>query len=316
MKGLEVHFVKVTECLVSRGWGLAFDQPDELGLHYVLGGSGQMIIGDNPPISLVPHALIVTPRDQAFIIEVPTDLGRPQIAEGRWQRFAPDARQKLVAGNGKPALQLVSSSFSASISGSIHLLSVIIDPIVEQFDAVDRLDRELKCALAELLALEMGATALASALTKQVLVKLFRRSLSSLNLWVERFAALGDPQIAQAFAEMAARPGARHTVQTLSRKAGLSRSVFMTRFTAAFGSPPMTALRQLRMRHAAFLLATGNRSIDQVANEVGYSNHSGFLRAFRKIFEDDRSENHVASGQTTTKQPSEAGCEIWVDSCR
>lgn len=316
MKALEVHFVKLTECRISHGWRFAFDQPDELGLHYVLGGSGQMIIGDNPPISLVPHTLIITPRDQPFVIDIPDDGGRLQTTEGHWQRFDPDPHRKLVAGNGKPALELVCGYFSASISGSVYLPSVVTDPIVEQFVADDQLDRELKCALAELLALEIGAAAVASALTKQVLVRLFRRSLNSPNLWVERFAALNDPQVAQAFAEMATRPGASHTVQALSRMVGLSRSVFMARFSAAFGSPPMTVLRQLRMRHAAFLLATSHRSIDEVSNKVGYSNRSSFFRAFQKTLNDDATEHHAALVRTTIEHPDAACCEGQVGTCR
>jgi AraC family transcriptional activator of mtrCDE len=316
MRALEVHSVQLTECLISPGWRLAFDQPGELGLHYVLGGGGQMIIGNNPPINLIPHTLIITPQSQPFVVEVPAEEERPQTAERRWPKFDPDPRRKLVAGEGKPALQLVCGCFSASISGSIDLLSAIADPIVEQFDANDGLDRELKCALAELLAREIGATAVTSALAKQVLVKLFRRSLTSPNLWVERFAVLNDPQIAQAFTEMTARPGAPHTVQRLSRMVGLSRSVFMVRFAAAFGKPPMTVLRKLRMRHAASLLATNNRSIDQVSCEVGYASRSSFFRAFRKTYKDDPIDARVASHHATAATPDEARSEIQISICR
>ena len=63
----------------------------------------------------------------------------------------------------------------------------------------------------------MGA--MARGLLKLVLVALLRRSLAFLNVWVERFSMLGDPQIARAFAEMAARPVAPHTVQSLSQLA-------------------------------------------------------------------------------------------------
>ena len=55
---------------------------------------------------------------------------------------------------------------------------------------------------------------------------------------MERFSLFGDPQIARAFAEMTSRPGAPHSVQTLSQKVGLSRSVFMARFSEVFGTLP------------------------------------------------------------------------------
>jgi AraC family transcriptional activator of mtrCDE len=89
---------------------------------------------------------------------------------------------------------------------------------------------------------------------------------------------------------MLARPGEPHTVESLARTSGLSRSSFMSRFRRAFGDSPMTVLRQLRMRRARTLLATGSLTIDQVASAVGYSSRSSFHRAFRKAFGRDAEE--------------------------
>ena len=101
------------------------------------------------------------------------------------------------------------------------------------FDIVDHLDDKLRAAVAELSEQDVGTTAMTTALLKQVLVILLRRSLKSTNGWVERFSLLSDPQIARAFSEMVTRPGASHCVNSLSQKVGLSRSVFMSRFATS-----------------------------------------------------------------------------------
>ena len=62
MTTLEVSFVKLAECLVSPGWRLVLSHTDAPGIHYSLSGTGRMIIGDHPPIDLVPHTLIIAPR--------------------------------------------------------------------------------------------------------------------------------------------------------------------------------------------------------------------------------------------------------------
>jgi AraC family transcriptional regulator, activator of mtrCDE len=72
---------------------------------------------------------------------------------------------------------------------------------------------------------------MSSALLKQVIVALLRRSLRSFNSWVERFSMLRDPQISRVFAEMAAHPGAPRTIQSLARTAALSGLSFVARFT-------------------------------------------------------------------------------------
>jgi AraC family transcriptional activator of mtrCDE len=129
-----------------------------------------------------------------------------------------------------------------------------------------------------------GAGAMSSALLKQVIVALLRRSLRSFELWVERFAMLSDPQIARAFSAMAAHPGARHTTRSLAEAAALSRSAFMARFTVLIGRPPMAVLRDLRMQQAAQLLKTGGGGIERIAETLGYASQS---RAFRQAFGTD-----------------------------
>jgi AraC family transcriptional activator of mtrCDE len=300
MNALEIDFVKLSECLVSPGWRLILPKTDAAGIHYSVEGGGRMTIGDHPPIDLLPHTLVIAPRRQPFVLEVPTDHGSMKTMDGRLQNFEPDALRRFVAGEGDPQLILICGYFNASFGNSLDLFATLSSPIVERFDATDRLDYQLKSALTELVAQEVGMGAMTTALLKQVLVMLLRRSLSSLNLWVERFSMLGDPQIARAFADMLAWPGAPHSVQSLSQKVGLSRSVFMSRFTAAFGRSPMAVLRQLRMRHAATLLANNTLSIDQISQGVGYASRSSFFRAFRQAFGSDPSDYRA-----TARRPRE-----------
>ncbi len=157
-------------------------------------------------------------------------------------------------------------------------------PIVEQFDPREQLDTRLKQAMKELISQEIGAGAMSASLLKQILIALLRRSLSSINLWVERFAMLSDPQIARAFAQMAAHPGGPHSVTSLAKVAGLGRSLFMARFAELVGRPPMVVLRDLRMRQAAQQLETTELGVDQIARQAGYASRSSFIRAFHKAY--------------------------------
>jgi len=102
-----------------------------------------------------------------------------------------------------------------------------------------------------------------------------------MDLWVERFSLLSDPQIARAFADMVAHPGARHSVNSLARTACLSRSAFVARFSRVAGRSPMMILRDLRMRQAADHLSSTTMTIDEIARHSGYVSRSSFVRAFR-----------------------------------
>jgi methylphosphotriester-DNA--protein-cysteine methyltransferase len=56
-----------------------------------------------------------------------------------------------------------------------------------------------------------------------------------------------------------------------------------TRFVRAIGCSPMVALRQMRMKRAADMLAAKTFSVEQIARAVGYRSGSSFLRAFRQV---------------------------------
>jgi AraC family transcriptional activator of mtrCDE len=114
--------------------------------------------------------------------------------------------------------------------------------------------------------------------------------MKSSRSWTDRFSILADRQITRAFADMVARPGAAHTVQSLAHSAGLSRSAFMVRFSEIFGRSPMAIVRDLRMRQAAVDLTTTSAPVEVVAYNAGYESRSSFVRAFRKAYDVDPSE--------------------------
>jgi AraC family transcriptional activator of mtrCDE len=283
---LMVRFVWLSECLVGEGYRLEMGGIDAPGIHYNIVGTGRLIVGDGSSIELRPHTLIVVPGKCPFRIEVPSrrdPLATLKTVDGR-ARENGGGIHRFVANDGAPDIILICGFFHASYGSSTDLFGSLAVPIVEQFDESDQVDQRLRMALAELVAQEIGSSAMSSALLKQVIVALLRRSLRSMDLWLERFALLGDPQIARAFADMVAYPGASHSVESLARTACLSRSAFMARFRNTVGRSPMTVLRDLRMRQAADLLRSKTFTVDEVMRQAGYASRSSFIRAFQKAY--------------------------------
>jgi AraC family transcriptional activator of mtrCDE len=91
---------------------------------------------------------------------------------------------------------------------------------------------------------------------------------------------------------------------TLAQTAGLSRSAFMARFVSAVGHSPIAALRQLRMKQAAHMLAVGTRSVEQIADAVGYSSRSSFIRAFRHVY------GYIPTDSPERKNEAESGTRL------
>ena len=297
MTTLEVNVVRLTECWVSPGWRLEFPASDLPAIHYNLVGNGRMVVGTAPAIALAPHTLVIAPAKQPFRIDVALgDASEAMLQVIEVPPRSGDAVgtvRKVVAGDSEPQMMMICGYFRASYGASIDLFEMLASPIIERFENADDLGDKLKSALAEVRAQQVGMEAMTMALLKQVLVTLLRRSLTSSSLWLERFSMLSDPQIARAFVCMLARPGEPHSVLSLSRTAGLSRSAFMAQFAAAFESSPMAVLRQLRMRRAADMLAANILSVEQIGHAVGYANRSSFFRAFRQVYDEDPSDYRV-----------------------
>ena len=282
---LMVEFVRLSECLVGEGYRLELGGIDAPGLHYNISGNGRLVVDGREPIELQPHRLVVLPAKTLFRIEVPSRRGSRvtwRTVDGRAQVFPHGAVRRYVANDGEPEIVLICGYFHASYGASTDLFGTLQSPIIEQFEQGDQVDETLKTALMELVAQEVGFGAMSAAMLKQVLVALLRRSLRSMDLWVERFSLLSDPQVARAFAEMVAHPGARHSVQSLARSAFLSRSAFEARFHRVVGRSPMIILRDLRMRQAADQLTSTTMTVDEIAHHAGYASASSFVRAFRR----------------------------------
>ncbi|GAA2315156.1 hypothetical protein GCM10010149_78630 [Nonomuraea roseoviolacea subsp. roseoviolacea] len=94
----------------------------------------------------------------------------------------------------------------------------------------------------------------------------------------------GDPRVRRALALIAAEPGAPHSVASLARAVALSPSRFAHLFTSETGAPPMRAVRQARIRHAARLLEATDMDVGQVATASGFVSPFHFSRAFRQEY--------------------------------
>jgi transcriptional regulator GlxA family with amidase domain len=72
-------------------------------------------------------------------------------------------------------------------------------------------------------------------------------------------------------------------VAELVRRSGLPKRTFDRRFRAATGYSPLAYVQSLRIEEAKHLLETGNKPVEEVAQEVGYADLASFRRLFRRL---------------------------------
>jgi AraC-like DNA-binding protein len=101
------------------------------------------------------------------------------------------------------------------------------------------------------------------------------------NGWL---AAARDPIVGAALALLHRKPSHSWTLQDLASEAGTCRSVLAERFDRYLGEPPLAYLTRWRLQLASRLLETSQKTIQQIAAEVGYDSEAGFNRAFKREF--------------------------------
>lgn len=147
-----------------------------------------------------------------------------------------------------------------------RLLGLMHGPADEHIaEAADQVHDRL---MEHLVRVQLGMRAEADGLSVQ-------RPAVRLELW-RRLNRARD--LAEAYPERAL------SVQELAQAACLSEHHFKRLFREAFGAPPGTYMRRIRLQRAQELLRGGAGSLAEAAQAAGYADAPAFCRAYRQLF--------------------------------
>lgn len=125
-----------------------------------------------------------------------------------------------------------------------------------------------------------GSAALIEQLTSLLFMEVVQRHLECHSGgWL---GALSDPLLGKVLQFIHGEPGAPWTVETLARRAGVSRSVLAERFAQSMGLSPIKYLTAWRLELAAARLMDSDDALAEIAAEVGYDSEASFNRAFKR----------------------------------
>lgn len=179
------------------------------------------------------------------------------------------------------------------VCGYLHSEDPLFDPNLRAFPsgfvvrppvgpASQFVESAISWALATTSEYEPAAT-VSTRLPELLLIEVLRLHLASAPAadhgWV---AALRDPVLAPALAQLHAEPERKWTVAELAAAAAVSRSVLDERFRQLLGRSPIRYLADWRMHIAEDLLATTEHGIAAIARKVGYGSEEAFSRAFKR----------------------------------
>ena len=174
-------------------------------------------------------------------------------------------------------------------SGSYGPLHGLTRPVVEDLSDFPVVSTAFAALLEEVSAPREGTRPLTSALMKACLVVLLRQHLEASRMAGTAPAVFGDRRLSRAVAAILNFPAAAHSLTSLAKEAGMSRSAFAQEFKAALDLTPMEFVARVRLDVAHRLLETTGLPIEGIAATVGFNSRSHFSRLFRNHYGTDPS---------------------------
>ncbi len=264
------------------GWGFGFDASNPACFHAIGAGTAWLRHPGDQPLQLMPGDIVLLPRGGehglAGAVDAPlVPFSSIRISEDKvFSVGEPPARTRIHCGHYRQVASCATPLF--------ELL-----PDVVHVPAAPGTAHGLEVSL-QLLAFELGEPRLGRPTVLDRLIDIILMQI--LRVWVDLhpqsisiswLRALSDPTVAAALAAIHAEPGRAWTIASLAEAALVSRATLARRFTALVGQPPNRYLTSWRMDLAGRELIRTDRSIESVANEVGYSSEFAFSRAFTRL---------------------------------
>jgi AraC-like DNA-binding protein len=275
--------------------------PSRVVLPYFSPGGGHVIIyhlltegkcfaglEDGERIGITAGDVVIFPHGDAHIMG--NGRGAEMVDNERDLHHILGQGLKLArAGGGGEVTRFVCGYMSCDpqLSGTLLAgLPSILKINIRNDDAGRWLENSIRFSVGEANAARAGGEAVLSKLSEVLFVETLRRYIAQLppeqTGWL---AGARDPEIGKALALLHRNPAKPWTIATLAQEVGISRSVLAARFRGYLGEPPMSYLTRWRLQIGARLLKSSNRSVADIAAEVGYESESAFNRAFKREFE-------------------------------
>ncbi|HEY0147475.1 MAG TPA: AraC family transcriptional regulator [Allosphingosinicella sp.] len=277
---LDVRLDAFATCEIGEGWRLACPGMERIVVHFVLEGEGRLE-WEGGSAALAPGAMVVVPRHLAKAIAGPGEsLHSADISSAC---PLPDDLVSFRARGEEAGLVLGCAAVSASLGDGFGLFDNLRAPLVEA-ESAEASPLLFQAILAELASPGIGTRAVVGTMMKQVLLLLLRGHFRRHGADSPLHMPLMHPQLGRAVAAILARPNDEHSVESLARLCGMSRSRFSHHFSATYGTSPMAFVQTARLRAGARLLRSTRMPVKAISATVGYASRSHFSRAFRGEF--------------------------------
>ena len=259
-------------------WGVRYAAYKEPGFAIVLQGQCWLALRGREPVLLERGDFVLLPASPAFALYsrpgAKCSPGDPSVTGIR--HGDPD---------GEPEFEMLGGAFRLDPLNTSLVLALLPEMVHIRASngGMTRLAQIVGLITDECSADRPGKEMVLQRFLDVMLVECLRRpGIAQGELPAGLLSGMQDTALARVLRAMHSDVRAGWTVAELAKLAGMSRSAFSARFSQTLGCAPMEYLLRWRITLAQDALNRGGKSLDRVAEEVGYKSASAFSTAFRR----------------------------------
>ena len=256
-------------------------------LHYVISGEMYVEVEGEEPLLVKSGELVLLPRNTPHVLS--NRPGQRPVPSGDLiQPGDNGGLASIVHGSGSGPLTNLVCGYLANEEMRNPLMATLPPMLkvnVSEGASRDWIESSVRYGAQQLSEGHHATSSVMARLSELLFVEAVRAYSETQEVHEQHWLhGLKDQYVGRALAALHDRLAHGWSVADLAQVAGLSRSAFVERFTAAMGTPPMQYLAKSRMLLAKELLVERQKSIGQVAAAVGYDAEAAFNRAFKREF--------------------------------
>ncbi len=269
----------VSKPITGRGrWGVRYSAHEAPGFTIVLKGECWVSFEGGPHRKLDVGDFLLLPSTPAFTLS--SDPAAPCEA-----REPTDAPVRHGEQTGEADFESLGGAFRVEKANGPLLVGLLprMIHVPASEGRTSRLGRTIGLIMEECAGDAPGKEMILQRLLEVLLIEALRwRELAPTDDHAGLLRGMRDPALGRVLRTMHADVRAPWTVAALAKVAGLSRSTFAARFGEALGCGPIEYLARWRMALAKDALMGGGKTLDRIAEDIGYESASAFSTAFRK----------------------------------
>jgi len=269
----------IAKPITGRGtWCVRYAAHNAPGFTIILKGRCWIEFEGEAPIELGKGDFILLPSSPSFALSTAPGIAC-QVQEPRYTAVRHGEQ------DGEAEFESLGGTFTIEQANASLLLALLprLIHVPASHGRTDKLGRVIALIMEECASEGPGKELILQRMLEVLLIEALRsREIGAADDRAGLLHGMRDPRLARVLATLHADVTGRWTVVKLARIAGLSRSTFAARFGEVLGCGPIEYLARWRMALAKDALVVGTKTLERIAEDVGYASASAFSTAFSR----------------------------------